>query len=123
MTVYIPKQGQTPKQFGTQLFKHRLARLNRLVELNAPATIVANEIRLVTSAAWLMMPTEMGTSAAEDLYIKGKRGFGFCTASVECNKQVDRKSNDSLCAEHEKEFEEYGKGTKSSDDNGPLGEV
>ena len=43
----------------------RVARLQRVLDLNAAGVIVANEILLIQDAGWMAIPEEMGAATAE----------------------------------------------------------
>jgi hypothetical protein len=108
-TIAFPRKGESPKQFGMLLFKNRLARLNRLVQLNAPNYILSNEIRMLEDAGWMAFPDEMSMVVKDRRYLKLKEGYGYCNSTVECDDRVDVFAGDTMCKKHKAEQEKFEK--------------
>lgn len=62
----------------TPLFRERVARLARLVELRAPACVVASDVLLVYRAAWCCMAEQMGSVTAGHELQVAREAAGFC---------------------------------------------
>ena len=70
------------KTDGTELFRARLSkhvgRLAELISIEAPPTILANEIGLLTKAAWGLMSEDMARVEARHRREDARRSAGLC---------------------------------------------
>lgn len=104
--------GLTLQEAGLRRLKTRVGRLARLVELNAPSQILANEVDLVTRAMMIAYPMEMAKAIAHQEHTRLKIALGYCRFD-ECPNpaQVDEE----FCPEHLAELERFD--TEDSDLN------
>ncbi len=66
------------KAFFKVSFVNSIRRLSRLIDLNSPDIITANEIVMAYERAKLAMPDEMGKAIVEYGRTDKLRGNGFC---------------------------------------------
>lgn len=89
---------------GKLRFKNRIARLNRLAELDAPVPLLAREIAVMLDALYLIDAKAVGEALADVHENHIRRMSSYCVIA-ECTKEAINKGTDGsdLCQEHEKE--------------------
>lgn len=75
---------------GLKLLKERVARLQRLIDLNANMHILASEICLVEAAGWMTSSEAMGQAKASHIGGLYRQAKGFCSECDEFFQPPDR---------------------------------
>lgn len=88
---------------GKIRFKNRVARLNRLVELDAPVGILAREVAMVLDSLYLIDAKTVGEAVADVHEGHVRRASNYCNVS-DCTSAAIK--GDVLCDEHLKEAEQ-----------------
>lgn len=76
--------------------KNRVARLNRLVALDAPVGILIREVKLIEDACWLLDDAQAGQGLANLQRDRVRHAAGFCIED-DCTAQA----KDYYCADHQ----------------------
>lgn len=66
---------------GDYLLEQRVARLRKLLEVNAPNLFVAREILLIQRAMWLRDPDAMSMAILDQERTRSRKESGFCVSS------------------------------------------
>lgn len=83
----IPHERQLEETM--RVFKSRLARLSRLVELEAPVVILIRETQLLAKAGEQLSPHYWYETIKHDAEIKARRAYGLCIIP-DCDKSAAR---------------------------------
>lgn len=88
------------RAFALDKLRARMRRLRRLLLLNAPDAVIANEAGLVAEAGRMLAPYAVAAMRAGAEDSRGRRAAGVCV-DVGCERDaVPSPTNDGLCQEH-----------------------
>lgn len=93
------------KQFGLERLKIRAARFNRLVEIKAPGSILANNLLMIIDAMWMAHSQDMAEAIRQTEERRVKISLGICFMPECDTESADKETG--LCARHQREFDDF----------------